>query len=117
MFLLATGVVFLAVASVVRVSEPAVQQHSSHTNNWAVLVSCDESLPLSSSRALTRVTTQYSQVCASRYWFNYRHVANTLSIYRSVKRLGIPDRFVATYIRKRTCTYNTYIIRTYKFIH
>ena len=32
------------------------------------------------------------QVCASRYWFNYRHVANTLSIYRSVKRLGIPDR-------------------------
>ena len=38
----------------------------SHTNNWAVLV------------------------CASRYWFNYRHVANTLSVYRSVKRLGIP---------------------------
>lgn len=33
------------------------------------------------------------QVCASRYWFNYRHVANTLSIYRSVKRLGIPDRY------------------------
>jgi glycosylphosphatidylinositol transamidase (GPIT) subunit GPI8 len=32
------------------------------------------------------------QVCSSRYWFNYRHVANTLSIYRSVKRLGIPDR-------------------------
>lgn len=40
---------------------------SKHTNNWAVLV------------------------CASRYWFNYRHVANVLSIYRSVKRLGIPD--------------------------
>jgi len=30
-------------------------------------------------------------VCASRYWFNYRHVANTLSMYRTVKRLGIPD--------------------------
>lgn len=40
---------------------------SKHTNNWAVLV------------------------CSSRYWFNYRHVANVLSIYRSVKRLGIPD--------------------------
>ncbi|XP_033643657.1 GPI-anchor transamidase-like isoform X1 [Asterias rubens] len=40
---------------------------SGHTNNWAVLV------------------------CTSRFWFNYRHVANTLSIYRSVKRLGIPD--------------------------
>jgi len=39
----------------------------SHTNNWAVLV------------------------CASRYWFNYRHMANTLGMYRTVKRLGIPD--------------------------
>lgn len=33
-----------------------------------------------------------TQVCTSRFWFNYRHVANTLSVYRSVKRLGIPDR-------------------------
>ncbi|KAJ7598877.1 peptidase C13 family-domain-containing protein [Mycena floridula] len=39
----------------------------SHTNNWAVLVS------------------------ASRYWFNYRHMANVLGMYRTVKRLGIPD--------------------------
>ncbi|VDN41470.1 unnamed protein product [Gongylonema pulchrum] len=39
-----------------------------HTNNWAVLV------------------------CTSRFWFNYRHVANVLSLYHSVKRLGIPDR-------------------------
>lgn len=42
-------------------------QNSDHTNNWAVLVD------------------------TSRFWFNYRHVANVLSIYRSVKRLGIPD--------------------------
>lgn len=40
---------------------------SSHTNNWAVLVS------------------------TSRFWFNYRHMANTLSLYRTVKRMGIPD--------------------------
>ncbi|KAM7305498.1 putative GPI-anchor transamidase [Ixodes scapularis] len=40
---------------------------SGHTNNWAVLV------------------------CTSRFWFNYRHVANVLSLYRSVKRFGIPD--------------------------
>ncbi|XP_074560602.1 uncharacterized protein LOC141816769 [Curcuma longa] len=40
---------------------------SMHHNNWAVLV------------------------CTSRYWFNYRHMANTLSLYRTVKRLGIPD--------------------------
>ncbi|KJE96721.1 GPI-anchor transamidase, partial [Capsaspora owczarzaki ATCC 30864] len=38
-----------------------------HTNNWAVLVA------------------------TSKYWFNYRHTANTLAMYRSVKRLGIPD--------------------------
>lgn len=45
-----------------------IENHfKSHTNNWAVLVD------------------------TSRFWFNYRHVANTLSIYRTVKRLGIPD--------------------------
>lgn len=38
-----------------------------HTNNWAVLIS------------------------TSRFWFNYRHMSNTLSIYRTVKKLGIPD--------------------------
>lgn len=41
--------------------------HGEHTNNWAVLVS------------------------TSRFWFNYRHMANVLSMYRTVKRLGIPD--------------------------
>ena len=35
---------------------------SGHGNNWAVLVD------------------------TSRYWFNYRHIANTLSIYTTVKR-------------------------------
>ncbi|CAK4300700.1 unnamed protein product [Aphanomyces euteiches] len=38
-----------------------------HTNNWAVVVD------------------------ASRFWFNYRHITNALSLYHSVKRLGIPD--------------------------
>jgi hypothetical protein len=37
-----------------------------HTSNWAVLVA------------------------TSKYWYNYRHMANTLSFYRTVKRLGIP---------------------------
>ncbi|GAA5838940.1 hypothetical protein JCM11251_003743 [Rhodosporidiobolus azoricus] len=47
---------------------PAFASTSSHfTNNWAVLV------------------------CTSRFWFNYRHMANTLAMYRTVKRLGIPD--------------------------
>ncbi|XP_063200825.1 GPI-anchor transamidase isoform X1 [Chroicocephalus ridibundus] len=55
----------------VRLQDQAEQFfRSGHTNNWAVLV------------------------CTSRFWFNYRHVANTLSVYRSVKRLGIPDSHI-----------------------
>ncbi|KAI5118562.1 hypothetical protein M0805_005853 [Coniferiporia weirii] len=46
---------------------PSALPTSNHTNNWAVLVS------------------------ASRYWFNYRHMSNALGMYRTVKRLGIPD--------------------------
>ncbi|KAL7410786.1 peptidase C13 family-domain-containing protein [Mrakia frigida] len=53
----------LALVSTTWASSPP----SDHTNNWAVLV------------------------CTSRYWFNYRHMANTLGMYRTVKRLGIPD--------------------------
>ncbi|KAL3872032.1 hypothetical protein ACJMK2_040002 [Sinanodonta woodiana] len=56
----------------VNTANPPVEEFfaSNHTNNWAVLVD------------------------ASRFWFNYRHVANVLSIYRSVKRLGIPDSHI-----------------------
>ncbi|KAF4587232.1 GPI-anchor transamidase [Ophiocordyceps camponoti-floridani] len=45
----------------------ALVASAEHTSNWAVLV------------------------CTSRFWFNYRHLANVLSMYRTVKRLGIPD--------------------------
>lgn len=38
-----------------------------HTSNWAVIVS------------------------TSNYWFNYRHNSNALTLYKTVKRLGIPD--------------------------
>lgn len=31
------------------------------------------------------------QVCASRFWFNYRHVGNALSVYHTIKAQGIPD--------------------------
>lgn len=40
---------------------------SNHTNNWAVLVD------------------------TSRFWFNYRHAANVFSLYKAIKKLGIPD--------------------------
>ena len=45
-----------------------------HTSNWAVLV------------------------CASPYWFNYRHMANTLSMYRTIKRLGVPDSHIVLFL-------------------
>ncbi|KAF4708405.1 hypothetical protein FOZ63_000469, partial [Perkinsus olseni] len=45
----------------------AAMKSDSGRNNWALLVD------------------------TSRYWYNYRHVANTLSMYYQIKRLGIPD--------------------------
>ncbi|KOH01158.1 GPI-anchor transamidase [Saccharomyces eubayanus] len=48
-------------------TDEAHETIATNTNNWAVLVS------------------------TSRFWFNYRHMANVLSMYRTVKRLGIPD--------------------------
>ncbi|CAF0879438.1 unnamed protein product [Adineta ricciae] len=61
-----TVLLFLAI-SAVDPFEKFAEATTRHTNNWAILVD------------------------TSRFWFNYRHVANVLSIYRSVKRLGIPD--------------------------
>ncbi|TVU33109.1 hypothetical protein EJB05_24894 [Eragrostis curvula] len=63
--LLPTLLVLLAFSSAAVASASAAA--AMHNNNWAVLV------------------------CTSRFWFNYRHMANTLSLYRTVKRLGIPD--------------------------
>jgi phosphatidylinositol glycan class K len=40
---------------------------SSHTSNWAVIVD------------------------TSRFWFNYRHAANALSVYHACRRFGIDD--------------------------
>ncbi|KAL3632272.1 hypothetical protein CASFOL_025256 [Castilleja foliolosa] len=46
-----------------------------HTNNWAILV----------------CTSRFCYALNLSSRFNYRHMANTLSLYRTVKRLGIPD--------------------------
>jgi glycosylphosphatidylinositol transamidase (GPIT) subunit GPI8 len=54
-------------ASHILLAAAAQSWGSNHTSNWAVLVA------------------------TSKYWYNYRHMANTLSFYRTVKRLGIPD--------------------------
>ncbi|OXB70461.1 UNVERIFIED_CONTAM: hypothetical protein H355_009086, partial [Colinus virginianus] len=50
-------------------------------NNWAVIVS------------------------TSRYWQNYRHTANALTIYFTVKRLGVPDsRIILMLADDHACT-------------
>ena len=41
--------------------------------------------------ATTSTNTWVVLVSTSRYWFNYRHTANALSIYRIVKAAGVPD--------------------------
>ena len=64
-----TRAVVAVVALCVLVSAKA-SSGSSHSDNWAVLV------------------------CTSRFWYNYRHVANTLSVYHTVKRMGIPDSHI-----------------------
>jgi hypothetical protein len=62
-------------------------------DTWAVLVRLLESayaddVPSEATRLF--LLAPY-QGCTSRFWFNYRHVANALSVYRVVKRLGVPD--------------------------
>ena len=60
---------------------------------------CTASASLSSSLSPTlssflslNVTSHWVVlISTSRYWFNYRHAANALSVYRIVKRSGIPD--------------------------
>lgn len=61
------AIVLLVQAHVNTTEAERIITESGHTNNWAVLVS------------------------TSRFWFNYRHIANVLSLYRTVKRMGIPD--------------------------
>jgi hypothetical protein len=41
--------------------------------------------------AMTGGFLSISQVDTSRYYFNYRHVADTLSFYHTVKAAGVPD--------------------------
>ncbi|TYZ60700.1 hypothetical protein PybrP1_005849 [[Pythium] brassicae (nom. inval.)] len=64
--LLATTLLAAAFSSSLPIAEAAAT-YRRHTNNWAVVVD------------------------TSRFWNNYRHIANALSLYHSVKRLGIPD--------------------------
>lgn len=61
------GLFTIIIANKIYSSDVKYDFKSSPTNNWAVLVS------------------------TSKYWFNYRHASNVLSIYRSIKKFGIDD--------------------------
>lgn len=65
LYILAASIALLPVKSVL---ENVV--HLPHSNNWAVLA------------------------CTSSYWFNYRHVSNTLSVYYIIRSMGIPDSHI-----------------------
>ena len=57
-----------------------------------IVSSSSNSAALSSLPSLLNVTNHWAVlVSSSRYWFNYRHAANALSVYRIVKRAGVPD--------------------------
>ncbi|GKY96915.1 hypothetical protein MPSEU_000650400 [Mayamaea pseudoterrestris] len=45
----------------------------------------------SASSTATHTSNHAVIVSSSRYWFNYRHTTNALSIYQLLKRNGIPD--------------------------
>ena len=62
-------IVLLSLAFLVLTLGEQMETASSHSpkNNWAVLV------------------------CSSRYWFNYRHFANTLSVYKLLRDRGYDD--------------------------
>jgi glycosylphosphatidylinositol transamidase (GPIT) subunit GPI8 len=57
----------LLLTALTRLHYSATAARSSHTSNHAVIVS------------------------SSRYWFNYRHVVNALSIYQLCRKHGIPN--------------------------
>jgi phosphatidylinositol glycan class K len=51
-----------------------VAEAEAERNNWVVLVD------------------------TSRYWYNYRHAANVLSFYHTIKRLGVPDSQIILFL-------------------
>ena len=43
------------------------------------------------SHTLTPAHVVLLQVCASKFWFNYRHTSNAVAVYNSVRARGVPD--------------------------
>ena len=53
--------------------------HGRHTSNYALIVD------------------------TSMFWFNYRHIANSLAVYRAVKAGGIPDSHIVLMLAEDIC--------------
>jgi hypothetical protein len=46
-------------------------------------------------------------VSTSRYWFNYRHTSNALSVYHALRRLGLPDSHIILMIAEsHSCSFH-----------
>ncbi len=77
----------------------ALQFHQGHSDRGRrgvlyVVRTFQQLVPITLRIWTTKFLTNFHRavlVCTSRFYYNYRHVANTLSMYRTVKRLGIPD--------------------------
>ncbi|GKY90885.1 hypothetical protein MPSEU_000061300 [Mayamaea pseudoterrestris] len=59
--------------------------------NISILPRCFAAETSSASSTATHTSNHAVIVSSSRYWFNYRHTTNALSIYQLLKRNGIPD--------------------------
>lgn len=60
--------------------------------------------------ALTNTSSTWAVIVnASRFWLNYRHTANAMTLYHSLKRLGMPDsRIILMHADCATCDPRTY---------
>ena len=71
---------------------PFARQHEKRDSRSTMQFALLAALALMAPAALAQHTSNWAVlVGTSRFWFNYRHLSNVLSIYRTVKRLGIPD--------------------------
>ena len=61
----------------------------------------DPAAAAAAAAASTSTNTWVVLASTSRYWFNYRHTANALSIYRIVKAAGVPDSNIHPHAARR----------------
>lgn len=73
--------------------ELSISYHT-HLLFYLVILFLTPSLAILSNETTTADNNWAVLVSSSKYWFNYRHATNVLSIYRQIKRLGIDDSHI-----------------------